>query len=83
MTTADSISTAQAPEVSKQGYPERIFEFLQYQKKNYPQEVCMSYKVAGEWKSFSTDEVISIVDRLSMGFHARGISKKDKVGVVS
>jgi len=66
-----------------QKYPNLIFKFLQYQKQNYPQELCMAYKIDGEWKTFSTDEVIDIVDRLSMGFQERGIQKNDKVGVVS
>ena len=83
MPTIQTTSTPKAQDIFMGKYPKRIFEFLKYQKDHYPQEVCMAYKLDGEWKTFSTDEVIDIVDRLSMGFHKKGIKQNDKVGVIS
>jgi len=63
--------------------PTRLFDLLSYQKDNHPLKDTFSYKYNGNWKSYSTDDVIDIVDSISRGFLKLGLAKNDKVGIVS
>jgi len=63
--------------------PTRLFDILDYQLETYSQETCLAYKSEGKWRSFSTPQVISIVNALSQGMLASGIGNSDKVGIVS
>ncbi|WP_375579896.1 AMP-binding protein [Marivirga tractuosa] len=63
--------------------PTRLFDLLSYQKANNPLKDTFSYKYDGNWKSYSTDDVINIVDSISRGFLKLGLAKNDKVGIVS
>ncbi len=61
----------------------RAFDFLYHQKEQYPLTQCLSHKVNGQWKSYSTDEVIAIANRISHGLLAAGLQKGDKVAIIS
>lgn len=61
----------------------RLFDVLDHQAQNYPQEIAMSSKVEGQWKNYNTNEVIDIINRLSLGVLNLGINKGDKVAIVS
>ena len=61
----------------------RLFDVLDYQAQNYPQEIAMATKIDGHWKNYSTGEIIEIVNRLSQGVLNLGIEKGDKVAIVS
>ncbi|MEO1052939.1 MAG: long-chain fatty acid--CoA ligase [Bacteroidota bacterium] len=61
----------------------RLFDVLYYQLENYPQEDALVSKVNGQWKKYSTQEIIDIVNRLSLGLIKLGIGKGDKVGITS
>jgi long-chain acyl-CoA synthetase len=63
--------------------PTRLFDLLDYQKTNNPLHDALSYKYDGEWKNYSTDDVIAIVNAISKGFIQLGLAKNDKVGIVS
>ncbi|AZQ61016.1 long-chain fatty acid--CoA ligase [Flammeovirga pectinis] len=63
--------------------PSRAFDFLYVQKENFPKNDCLTYKVNGEWKKFSTDDVIEIVNNLSVGLLISGVKKDDKVAIIS
>ncbi len=63
--------------------PKRLFDLLHLQQQNKPVSDSLTYKVDGNWKKFSTDEVVEIVDDLSKGLLAIGVGKNDKVGIVS
>lgn len=61
----------------------RVFDILYHQAENYPQKVSLSTKVNGEWINYSTEEFIDIVETLALGLLAKGITKGDKIGIVS
>lgn len=61
----------------------RLFDVLDHQAQTYPQEIAMSSKVEGQWKNYNTNEVIDIVNRLSLGVLSLGIKKGDKIAIVS
>jgi len=61
----------------------RVFDVLEWQAKSYPQNNSLNSKVKGEWKNYSTKEVIEIVDNLSMGLLKLGVDKSDKVAIIS
>lgn len=63
--------------------PTRLFEYLEHQKKNYPLEKAFGSKLSGEWKFYSTDDMITKSMELASGLIDRGITKGDKVGVVA
>ncbi len=62
---------------------ERLFDslFIQYEK--FPQLTCLAAKENGAWVSYSTGQVIQIVNDLSNGLLEMGIEPGDKVGLVS
>ncbi len=61
----------------------RCFDFLHNQLQKFPIQDCMSAKVNGEWKKYSTQDVINISNKLSHGLLARGIKKGDKIAIIS
>ena len=68
----------------------RIFDFLQYQLDNFPKEDMLAGKENGIWKLYSTAEVKSLADRLSVGLlslgiggHDMTIENQDKIALVS
>jgi long-chain acyl-CoA synthetase len=63
--------------------PTRVFDLLFYQQQNYPKADAFAYKVAGNWKKFSTEESIEIVDQLAWALHHLGIRPGDRVASVS
>ncbi len=63
--------------------PTRLFEYLEYQKKNYPLEKAFGSKLSGEWKFFSTDDMLNLSHNLASGLIDLGIKEGDKVGVVA
>ncbi len=68
------VATAEKPPV-----PTRIFDLLTYQVKNHPQPDTLAYKVAGEWRKYSAQEITEIVRALAAGLHAVGIGPGDRV----
>lgn len=61
----------------------RAFDFLSHQLTTNPKDDCLSYKVGGIWKKFSTQEVFDIVNQLSAAFLSMGYKKGDKMAVIS
>ncbi|MEX0811730.1 MAG: long-chain fatty acid--CoA ligase [Chitinophagales bacterium] len=61
----------------------RLVDLLPYQLESNPQEKCLSYKVEGQWKSYSTKEVYEIVNKVSRAFVKYGLQPDDKVAIVS
>lgn len=61
----------------------RVFDLLFNQYKNFPQEVCVSSKINGAWKSYSTKQVIGISSRIALGLVEQGIKKGDRIGIIS
>ena len=61
----------------------RVFDIIYFQNHQYSLEKCISAKRDGKWISFSTDEVIERTNKISMGLLHAGISKGDKIALVS
>lgn len=63
--------------------PTRVFEFLYAQLNNGPLSKSLNYKEDGQWKGYSTEEVVQIVNDLSLGLLALGMKPGDKAAIVS
>lgn len=61
----------------------RAFDFIYYQLEKYPQSDCLNQKVNGLWEGYSTEEVVSIANKISLGLLKLGIGPGDKVAIVS
>ncbi|MEO9965213.1 MAG: long-chain fatty acid--CoA ligase [Reichenbachiella sp.] len=63
--------------------PTRVFEFLYYQQEQGSLSNALNYKEFGQWKGYGTDEVVEIVNKMSLGMLALGLQPGDKVAIVS
>jgi long-chain acyl-CoA synthetase len=63
--------------------PKRAFDFLYYQLGKYPRPDAISSKKGGQWISYSTQQVVDTVNRLSLGLLKLGLGKDDKVAIIS
>ncbi len=70
---------APVPGAEKSPVPTRIFDLLTHQLVNHPQPDTLAYKVAGEWRKYSAQEIADIVRALAAGLHAAGIGPGDRV----
>jgi len=61
----------------------RAFDFLYHQYEKYPKADCLGYKYDGKWFTYSTKDVIDIVNRVSLGLMKLGVKKDDKVAIIS
>lgn len=61
----------------------RLFDIFHYQLANFPQDVALSSKVNGNWKSYTTQEVVDIINKMSVGFYKLGVRKGDKIAIAS
>ncbi|MCJ7554148.1 MAG: AMP-binding protein, partial [Ignavibacteriaceae bacterium] len=61
----------------------RLFDLIPFQLENYPRKDCISDKKDGQWISFSTEEVQSIIDNFSLGLLKLGVNPGDKLAIIS
>ncbi len=61
----------------------RLFDFFPYQLAKFPQKDALAGKVNGEWKTYSTQEVIDMANKVSSGLLNKGIGPGDKVAVIA
>ncbi len=62
----------------------RLFDFLQYQQANYPQQQAFGYRKNGNWVFFSTQEMIEMANRVSLGLREKlKVKPGDKIALVS
>ncbi len=61
----------------------RVFDFLAYNKSHYNSRDILASKVSGVWKTFSIDDFIAYADDVSRGLLKLGISRNDKVAIMS
>ncbi|SNS42886.1 long-chain acyl-CoA synthetase [Belliella buryatensis] len=61
----------------------RLFDIINYQIATYDKQVAFAEKKDGSWKTYSSKDLKGIVDNLSLGFLAGGISAGDKVAIIS
>lgn len=61
----------------------RLFDLLYYQLKNHPLENSLSSRdAAGNWKSYSSQEVVSAAEQAASGLLSLGLKPGDKVAMV-
>lgn len=64
--------------------PTRVFDFIDQQKRLHNGiDVCIAGKEKGIWKTYSTDDVIQIINKVSISLLNFGINKGDKIAIVS
>jgi long-chain acyl-CoA synthetase len=70
--------------------PERLFDCLSYQLEKFPKEDMFAAKENGEWRKYSTAEILEFVDILSCGLSNIGVSgndltveNQDKIAIIS
>ncbi len=61
----------------------RLFDFIYYQKENFPQEKSFGGKYNGEWKYFSTDDIIEMGNKVSLGLLKLGVKPGDKIALIT
>ena len=61
----------------------RLFELLPQQLEQYNLDVCLADKKNGNWRKFSTAEVIEKSEKLSFGLMKQGIAAGDKIAIIS
>lgn len=60
----------------------RIFDVPYYQLDKFPQQDCLNAKENGKWRSYSTQELIDHMNKVSMALLASGIKKGDSISIV-
>jgi len=60
-----------------------LFDIPRHQLEHYSQQVCFAGKEDGKWKTYSTEEYISLFNKASRGLLKLGIQKGDKVAIIS
>ncbi len=61
----------------------RLFEFIEFQAKNYPQEKSFGSRIDHEWKFYSTKELISTAKSLASGLLKNGFHRGDNIAIIS
>ncbi len=62
---------------------ERLFDILDHQLANCPQADCLATKEGGEWRKYSTQQVLDVSECLAMGLMSLGVKPGDKVALAS
>ncbi len=60
-------------------FEKRLFDYLQHQFQNSPLEKAFGQKINGEWRYFSTAEMVALANRASLGLLQLGLRPGDKV----
>ena len=64
--------------------PTRLFDFIEYQQAQYPQERAFVYRHEGQDVSaFSTQKIIDLANQVSCGLLRLGLRPGDKIGTVA
>lgn len=61
----------------------RIFDLAFHQLENYPKKDSLAAKINGEWVPTSTEEFIGQAKLFAMGLLKKGISRGDKIAMIS
>lgn len=62
----------------------RLFDFLYYQQEKFPQERSFGYRKNGRLVYFSTDEMVAMANKVSLGLLTKlGVKQGDKIALVS
>ena len=62
---------------------ERVFEFIEYQASQYPQENSFGSRIDGQWSFYSTKQIIDLSYRLAQGLLEMGFHRGDNIAIIS
>ncbi|MBB6326492.1 long-chain acyl-CoA synthetase [Algoriphagus iocasae] len=63
--------------------PDRLFDLIPYQISQYDKNVSLAFKENNSWQTYSSRDLKEITENLSLAFLNSGISKGDKVAIIS
>lgn len=63
--------------------PSRLFDFIHYQRLNFPQEKAFSHKSGDDWKSYSTGNIVAMANKVSCGLLKMGVKAGDKIALAT
>ena len=61
----------------------RLFDILYYQNEKYPQADAFAAKENGQWRKYSTQEIIVNANKVSLALLKLGVKPDDKIATVS
>ncbi len=61
----------------------RLFDIPPYQQVHFPKSDCIVTKENGHWRSYSTQELIDVSERIALGLIALGVGPGHKVALCS
>ncbi len=61
----------------------RLFDIFEYQLEHHPLQISLAEKVGGEWKGYSTQEVVDMCRAFSNGLYQYGIRPGDKIAIIA
>jgi long-chain acyl-CoA synthetase len=61
----------------------RLFDIIHFQAANFSQPDAFAYKVNGEWKKYSTQDIIDGGNKVSLSLLKLGVQPGDKIAIVS
>lgn len=61
----------------------RLFDLFIYQQAKYPKKVALASKEGLQWKSYSTQECLAQINRVSAGLLDLGLKKGDRVAIMT
>ncbi len=61
----------------------RLFDILPHQLENYSKEVALACKENGRWKTYSTQECLDIIKKMSLGLMELGVRIDDKLAIIA
>jgi long-chain acyl-CoA synthetase len=63
--------------------PNRVFDLFEYQLEHFPKLDALAHKVDGQWKKYSTAEVVGVIESLAWGLRLLGIQEGDRVANIT
>ncbi len=60
-----------------------LFDALQEQHQQFPQDICIAQKESGKWVEYSTQQIVEQSRELAAGFLALGLQPGDAIGIVA
>ena len=62
--------------------PTRLFDLIEYQLENFPQQRAFVFRHEGHETSYSTQDIITLSEKISIGLLQAGIQPDDKIATV-
>jgi long-chain acyl-CoA synthetase len=62
---------------------ERVFEFIEYQSANYPQENAFGSRINGQWSFYSISQINDLAHQMAQGLLGMGLHRGDNIAIIS